>query len=238
MREGLGQQTSISQLEVRPDRLALAFKLNPWVEEVVKVSYAPGRIVVDLRFREPVAWVKLDGGPLFVDGEGRLLPTEDVDFDAAGPLLRITGDDLTPSADPRAGMVWKSKPKAGDVEQVDERMIAAAGLASFLRHQARTGAKSSPALQMIEIIVTDFGGRGLFVLNVNGTVFCWGRAPGSERPRELTALEKWQMLLKWSESSTGNTLTAPDYWEFSARGMSPVCTHPQAPHRRQDRPPA
>jgi hypothetical protein len=236
VRDGSGQPASLSQLEIRPDRLAVAFKLDPWVEEVVKVSYAPGRILVDLRFREPVAWVKLDNGPQLVDGDGRLLPTEDVEFDPAGPLLKITATDLTPPSDPRAGVVWKSKLKSGEVEQVDDRMIAAAGLARFLGQQGRSSGKSSPALQMIEIIVTDFGGRGLFVVNASGTVFCWGKAPGAERPRELTAVEKWQSLLKWAESSPGNTLDNWDYWEFSPRGMSLVCTHPNRPHRRQERP--
>jgi hypothetical protein len=236
VRERSGQSVSLSQLEVKPDRLAVAFKLDPWVEEVVKVSYAPGKILVDLKIREPVAWVKLDSGPQLVDGEGRLLPTEDVDFDPAGPLLKITGLDLTPPADSRAGVVWKSKSKSPEIEKVDERMVAAAGLARFFTQQGRNAGKSSPALQMIEIIVTEFGGRGLFVLNANGALLCWGRAPRAERPRELTATEKWQILRTWAESSAGIVLATGDYWEFSPRGMSLVCTHPHGPHRRQDRP--
>jgi hypothetical protein len=236
VRERSGQSASLSQLDVRPGRLALAFKLDPWVEEVVKISYAPGRILVDLKFREPVALVKLDSGPQLVDGEGRLLPTEDVDFDPAGPLLKITAQDLAPPSDPRAGVVWKSKSASPEVEKVEERIVAAAGLARFFMQQSRNAGKNSPALRMIEIIVTEFGGRGLFVLNGDGALLCWGRAPGAERPRELSAAQKWQMLLTWAESSAGNTLADGDYWEFSPRGMSLVCTHPRAPHRRQDRP--
>ena len=86
-------------------------------------------------------------------------------------------------------------------------MVAAASLARFLTQQVRSGGNTSPALEMIEIIVTDFSGRGLFVLNAEGTVFCWGRAPGTERPRELPATEKWQMLLKWAESPQEILLT-------------------------------
>ena len=48
--------------------------------------------------------MKLDSGPQLVDGEGRLLPTEDVDFEPSGSLIRITGKPLTPPADPRPGM--------------------------------------------------------------------------------------------------------------------------------------
>jgi hypothetical protein len=233
VRRGSGQSARLSQLEVRPDRLAVAFKLDPCVEEVVRVSYTPGRILVDLKFREPVAWVKPEKGQHLVDGEGRVLPAEDVDFEAAGPLLNITGVDLSPPADSRVGVVWKSKSKSGEVEQVDRRIVAAAGLARFLRQQGRLGGKLPPALQMIEIIVTDFGGRGLFLLNAKGTVFCWGRAPGAEQPRELTAMEKWETLRRWTESSLGQTLAEGDYWEFSRRGVSLVCTHIHGPHRRQ-----
>jgi hypothetical protein len=223
VRRGSGHSARLSQLEVRPDRLALAFKLDPWVEEVVKVLYAPRRILVDVKLREPVAWVKLAKGQQLVDGEGRLLPAEDVDFETAGPLISITGRELSAPADNRPGVVWKSM--SGEMEQVDESIVAAAGLARFLRQQGRSGSKITPAVQMIEIIVTDFGGRGLFVLNAKGAVICWGRAPGAERPRELPAVEKWHRLLRWAESSAVQTISEGDYWDFSPTGLRHKCPH-------------
>jgi hypothetical protein len=222
-------------LEVRPARLATAFKLDPWVEEVVKVSYAPGRILVDLRFREPVAWVKFDRGLQLVDGDGRLLPAEDVDLERAGRLLKITGVNLTPPADPRAGVVWKSKPKSDEAERIDEKIVAATSLARFLRQNGDSRETIAAALRMIEIIVTEFRDRGLFLLNADGIEFCWGSAPGFERPRELKAIEKWQVLLRWAEQSPSHTPADGDYWEISARGVSLVCTHKGGPHRLQPR---
>jgi hypothetical protein len=153
-------------------------------------------------------------------------------------LARITGKGLAPPADIRAGVVWKSKSKAGELEQIDDRIVAAAGLARFLKqHGQGGGGDISPALQMIEIIVSDFDNRGLFVLNARESMFCWGRAPGSERPKELTAVEKWQMLLRWAESSPRQSLADEDYWEISTRGLSVVCTHKGGPHRREERQP-
>jgi hypothetical protein len=238
VRRGAGHSASLSQLDVRPDRLALAFKLDAWVEEVVKISYAPGKVLADLRFRQPVAWVKPENAQHLhlVDGEGRVLPVEDVDTEITGFLAKITGIGLAPPADARAGVVWKSKLYGGEGEQVDERIVAAAGLARFLKQQGQSGAEISPALQMIEIIVSDFDNRGLFVLNAKETMFCWGRAPGSEGPKELAAMEKWQMLLRWAQSARGQTVADDDYWEISNRGVLLVCAHKGAPHRREERP--
>jgi hypothetical protein len=234
VRRSSGNSARISQLEVRPDRLATAFKLDPWVEEVIHVSYAPGRISVDLKFREPVAWVKLASRrQQLVDGLGRVLPSEDVDVELLDPLMKITGEGLTAPADPRAGVVWKSKAGGSEVDEVDERIVAAAGLARFLRRECQgAGPSGSSALRMVEIIVTDladFGKRGLFMLNSEGTEFCWGSAPGSERPREPTAQEKWQILLRWSESSAEHTLAPEDYWDFSQKGLSHVCPRTHRP---------
>jgi hypothetical protein len=241
VRRSSGNPARISQLEVRPDRIATAFKLDPWVEEVVKVTYAPGRIAVDLRFREPVAWVKLEGGQQqIVDGQGRLLPTEDVDVELVSPVIKITGGGsaLTPPADPRAGVVWKSKAGGADPDRVDERIVAAAGLARFLRQHLQTeGAGGSKALRMDEIMLADpkdFGNHSLFMVNAEGTLFWWGSAPGSETGREPSAHEKWQMLLRWDETVPREAVAEGDYLAFSAKGLSQLCPHRKGPHRRRD----
>src|SRR5262249_36629002 len=113
---------------------------------------------------------------------------------------------------------------------------AAAGLARFLKQRGQAGREIPVGLQMIEIIVSDFGNRGLFVLNAKETMFCWGRAPGSERPKELAAMEKWQMLLGWAESARGQTPADEDYWDIPNGGFLLVGAHKGAPHRREDRP--
>jgi hypothetical protein len=236
VRRSSGNPEHVSLLETRPDRIATAFKLDPWVEEVTRVSFGPGRIAVDLKFREPVAWVKLQSSQQLVDGQGRLLPSEDVDVDLVGPVPQITGVQLTPPADTRAGVVWKSRSGSPDAERVDERIVGASGLASFLRERGRSErAAASKSLRMIEIIVTDFAARGLFAVNSEGTVFCWGSAPGAEGPKEPGAEEKWQILLRWEESPGKHTLPEEDYWEFTARGLEQRCPgshHPRHTERK------
>ncbi len=239
VRRSSGNAERISQLEVRPDRIGKAFKLDPWVEEVIKVTYSPGSIAVDLKFREPVAWVKLASGQQqIVDGHGRLLPSEDVDIEMVSPIVMITGKKLTAPADPRAGVVWKSTAGAADPDRVDDRIVAAAGLAAFLRqHLTDLGPERPLALRMTEIMVADakaFGERRLFTVNAQGTVFWWGSAPGSETSREPTAHEKWQILLRWNETPPKSPLDEGDYYSFSKKGLSVMCLHPEGQHRSRD----
>jgi hypothetical protein len=87
---------------------------------------------------------------------------------------------------------------------------------------------------MLEIMLADrkdFGKHNLFAVNALGAVFWWGSAPGSEPPREPTAAEKWHMLLRWNEGPSEHSLAEGDYWAFSPKGVSYVCTHPKRPHR-------
>ena len=199
VRESSGNAERISQLEVRPDRLAKAFKLDPWVQEVVSVSDAPGRVSVNLNLRDPIALVKLaKGRQQVIDGEGTILPWDDIDFDAIEPLVMVRGERLTSPSEPRAGVVWKSKTASG-LDEVDERIVAAARLARFLKqaHQGRNGENSS-ALRMVEINVNEFeetgasnrgnqssstnqpgtDKRGLFVFNAAGTASPLGKCAG------------------------------------------------------------
>ena len=81
------------------------------------------------------------------------------------------------------------------------------------------------------LIRKTLGHASLFTLNAEGAVFWWGSAPGSEAPREPTAHEKWQILLKWNEASPREVLAEGDYWSFSTKGLSVVCRHPNGPHR-------
>ncbi len=156
------------------------------------MTFGPGRIAVELKFREPVAWVKVEKTQQIIDGEGRLLPSDDVDVELAGPLIQITGLEPGSPADSRAGVVWKSKSAGQDVERVDERIVAAARLARFLKERVGSDHTNvSRSLRMIQIIVTEFAGRGLFMVNSEGTVLLLGtpprlgRAPGVYRRGEV-----------------------------------------------------
>jgi hypothetical protein len=241
VRRGADAGDHVPMLEMTPDRLATLFRTSGWVEEVARVTYLPGKIRVKLRYREPVGLVTLaDGrqhlGQHLVDERGILLSADDVDPVVLGPLIRITGGDkLTAPADPRPGVPWKSRGGSGDVEEVNESIVAAAGLAAFLeRKQRATTPESSPALKVIEIIVTDFDRRGLFMINAERAVIWWQHAPGAERPGEPTAEEKWAMLENWQRTTTERALPDPDYWGFSGTSVVPIRPHRDPAHRPQE----
>ena len=62
-----------------------------------------------------------------------------------GPLFKITGEELTAPADPRAGRrVEVEGRRRATSTQVDERIVAAAGLARFLRQQV-------PAIRAVSV---------------------------------------------------------------------------------------
>jgi hypothetical protein len=233
---GAGEPERFSTLEVTPERIALAFKNYPWVEDVRKVTYAPGRICVELRYRQPVGWVDLrNGKQQIVDDKGIILAVEDVDVDQLGQVPKISGDGLSPPSDPRAGVVWKSIAAPTDVAEAEPRILAAARLAGFLRAENRAqDAASSPALRVLEIIVTERASPGLFLINAEGAAIWWGRAPGDEGPGALSADQKWAMLVNWQRSTRSRVLKEGDYWAFSKKGVYHVCPSAHPPHEPSD----
>jgi hypothetical protein len=233
VRQGAGEAHYFSILDVVPERLALAFKKYAWVEDVRKVNYSPGKIVVTLEYRQPVAWVDLPGGKQpIVDDQAIILAANDVDLDQLGQVMKVWGEGLAPPSDPRAGVIWKLKSASSDVDEPDLRIRAAARLAGFLRTEARMrDAARAPALRILEIIVTDLASRGLFMMNAEGAEIWWGRAPGDEAPGMLTAEQKWTMLVEWQQSTRSRFLKEGDYWAFSRKGVYHVCPPAHPRHR-------
>jgi hypothetical protein len=228
---------AVSVLQLTADRLSQVFKNYAWVEDVIRVHYGPGSIRVELRYRQPVAWVQLRGGDQkMVDHEGTILPAKDIDVAALGRVIKILGDlndgGLAPPSDDRDGVKWKCRAGAPTVEEVDTRILAAARLAGFLtREEQARDAEKSAALNIVGIVVTDFQRRGLFVKNNEDAAILWGYAPESKRPDTPSTDEKWAMLRRWAETTEARRLVAEDYWEFSRNGVRFVCPHPRAAHR-------
>ena len=235
VRRSARQSKPIARLDLAPDELASMFKNYPWVEGV-RVRYLSDRIVVNVRYRQPVAYVQTyQGEQLLVDEKATILPSADVDESRFAPvrLARITAQRLDPPADQTPGVSWKTRSKNDDVPRDDPRIRAAAKLAGFLRSQAQSQSSTIPrAIRIGEIIVTVFdkNDRGLFVLNDEGQTIWWRQAPGEERPGEPKASEKWEMLRKWCESGKKRTLPEHDYWAFSATELLHVCPEPGHPH--------
>jgi hypothetical protein len=219
VRKSAGEPETISVLQVSPERLAMSFKKYAWVEGV-KVSYAPGLIEVELRYHQPVAWVQLSStDQIVIDAKGDILPAENVDVPKLGTVIKVTGRGLSAPSDRRPGVVWKVRDET-NFEKVDERISAAAKLAGFLVQNPQHGdAQRSNALRVEHIIVTDFSGRGLFVITTENVEICWGHAPGDEPAGQLTATEKWAMLRRWEQTEKTRSLAEGDYWAFSSEGL-------------------
>ena len=114
------EPAAISVLEVTAARLSQIFKNYAWVKDV-RVVYHPGNIRVQLRYRQPVAWVQLRGGEqVMIDDEGTILPAKDIDVAALGRVIKVLGDiekgGLAPPSDLRYGVKWKSRQDGSDVD--------------------------------------------------------------------------------------------------------------------------
>lgn len=230
VRKSAGEPETISMLQVSPERLALSFKKYAWVEGV-KVSYMPGQIDVVLRYRQPVAWVQLSSSDqIVIDEKGNILPTEDVNV-SPGTLIKVIGPGLTAPADRQPGVVWKVRDGSG-LERNDERIVAAARMASFLLQEPqKSDAQRSNALRIRVINVADLSGRGLFIFNDEDIAVLWGKAPGDEPPGKPTAAEKWDMLRRWQETEKARFLAEGDFWAFSNDRLRHVCPPKHVRHQ-------
>jgi hypothetical protein len=212
VRRGAGQPVAFSLLELDPKELERAFALHsPWVKRVVRIERGPAAakapaVRVRLVYREPVAYAETRG-PIVVDEDGVVLPAADLDLGAAGPLMMIAGLP--------ANRYWGSPHAAEDLLQPDARVLAAARLAGFIkRHQERKfrADGSLPPWCLVAINPTFAG--GLIVQTRGNTQIVWGTPPGSEKPGDLTAEQKWNLLTEGFERGTLPQVQHPSYLEF------------------------
>lgn len=208
---------SLDGLKITENRLTVkvadAFAMHPWVEEVVRVHKSfPARVEVELRYRKPVAMVEVmsNGHPaLFpVDRLGVLLPPQDfmppqdfvppVDFDpaAATRYLRIN-----------VGLSWPAGPVG--TPWGDNKVAGAAEIADLLGTQWQK-------LGLLRVIVETDSEEpalrlpSLYVITAeNGSRILWGHAPGKEISREATADTKLARLVRYCENAGRLTDTPP-----------------------------
>jgi cell division septal protein FtsQ len=166
-------------------RVASSFARHPWVAEVVEVKKAaPARLTVTLRYRCPIAMVKVQQGVYPVDVEGRLLPPADfsVAETARYPLiLNVKSTPLGP-----AGQMWG-----------DATVVAAARLADILQadwEQLKLAAIYAPRQTVASQSIADVQ---LELVTEGGSHILWGRAPGSNYPGELQPEKKIGRLKKY-----------------------------------------
>lgn len=173
--------------------IAQAYQTHPWVEQVVRVEKRSDGVNVHVRYRRPVAMVRVlsqheevPGPAVFpVDGRGVLLPPEDfVAFDKTA-LLHIE----VPGTYPTGGI---GSPFG------DSRVIAAAALAQVLasyREQCKLA-----AVQLTNPTRTFDEGWVFAVIRSDGSRFIWGSPPGEESRGEPPAAAKLKALLADSQN--------------------------------------
>lgn len=166
-----------------------AFELNPWVAKVNRVGKNPdGSIMVDLDYRQPLAWVEIppeytenrQPGVFAIDREAVLLPREDLNGRVTDfPLPRISLRDPSPWPSV-AGLAWR-----------DQRILGAVQIVTLL-----AGDWHALGLKRVQVDSVP-GGTSQFIYSLiteSRSTIVWGAAPGAEPPNEPVANDKLARL--------------------------------------------
>jgi len=193
---GPGGGRSFSTLDTDLKRLGLAFRRDPWVVETLGAEVVgPNRVVVRLKYREPVAYVgdRPESAEFLVDADAALLPPEGVSVEAARPLVRLYRFD--PPAEPRWGEAWNRTDPGTGLATPEPRARAAARLAAFLRARILRDAKDDPAWRTV--MIHRWLNRGTAVQVGDNLMFRWqepGNVPASQ---QLSDDARWNLVRDW-----------------------------------------
>ena len=195
------------------DRIADAFSMHPWIAKVRRVAKShPARVEVELVYRRPVCMVQVPGGLLPVDAEGVLLPSGDFSPIEAGRYPRLVGVQTVPVGP--VGTRW------GDARVVGGAEIAA----TFGPVWGQLGLDRVVASTLVEV-----GHRDEFLYELytrGGTRILWGRAPGTDMPGELPAVDKVARLKKYeTEHGTLEGPGGPQQLDVRNLVSPPVAPH-------------
>lgn len=219
---------SASILSIDPENLRRDFQLHsPWIEEVERVELKyPRRVIVRLKYREPAAVAPIKGNiPVYLDSNGVILPTDELNLGASGVLPPIYGLEAPSSTAP--GVVWSKRTERDDYAKPNPRAVSAARLAKFLKDRQNPPLGTGRKPRRVEFIHAQYP-AGLFVQLTGKIMVLWGDAPGSERPGTPSGESKWAILRDWIEHDGPETLRPGDYVEFSAQS---ILVHPKTPKR-------
>ncbi|MCH7726142.1 MAG: hypothetical protein IH991_06645 [Planctomycetes bacterium] len=163
-------------------RVANAFTVHPWVEKVVRVRKQPEKVVVELAYRQPVAFVEVtyggSAGLVPVDPHGVLLPPSDFVTEDTQDYLRIAVVDLAMHGS--LGTVWR-----------DKRVAEAAQIASIWRSAWRK-------VDLYRVVCPQATKTTTYMLETRrGDRIIWGRPPGTEVVGEATAARKIAQLVRY-----------------------------------------
>jgi hypothetical protein len=213
---------TVPLLDVDREQIENVFKRSPWVETVEGVEFPPRSLVVRLSYKEPTSEVHTSSREtVYLDRNGHVLPSEDVDVDRVGRLIQILfGKGIAVVAPPpnRQGLVWKTEtPERPDLAAIDRYVIQAAKLAGFLQTpERRREAESVPSLRIDAVIPSkDLNEHLLYIVKDGPVTIRWGPAPGDERSGEPLAEQKWRILVEKTRKNAFAPTKSGDYWFFS-----------------------
>jgi hypothetical protein len=158
--------------------VAEAFRLSPWVEEVLSVTKSyPARVVVVLTYRRPVAMVEVKQGQYPIDAHGVLLPPQEFSVADTRTFPTITGVVSTPQGP--AGTEW-GDPVVEDAARLADELAALWKSLGLVAIVCPPSAESHARIN-----------EGVFsLLTKGGSHIIWGHAPGTDHPGELSTKQK------------------------------------------------
>ena len=224
---GAQEPSAFSTLDLDPARLRLSFRRDPWVEKAERVSVdagAPGRVVVRLVYRQPVA-VTL-GDEVVIDREGVILPREDLDRPAAEPLIGLY--NFQKPAGSRYGEVWNRVDPRTGVTSPDDQVQAAARLAAFVRGQIVGGAKVGNPLPAF--VILRWRENGLALQVGPNLVFRWKVPDQASEESRFPDDTRWALLLDYLRRSPPRAADPRVELAFTRQGIraSPLRNEPNS----------
>ena len=190
-----GSLTDLSMLDTQLTvKVEQAFAMHNWVEDVTRVNkYYPGRVIVEMVYRKPVAMVEvsINGQPglLPMDINGVLLPPADFTAEQTREYLRISVPDAAPNGP--VGSPWGDPRVAGGarIAAVFEGRWKALGLYGVAVSQTDSFSGSAPE-------------PTYYLFTKNAVRVIWGEAPRVDSMVEAkAALAKVARLAKYVESN-------------------------------------
>ncbi|HTN01218.1 MAG TPA: hypothetical protein VL132_05040 [Planctomycetaceae bacterium] len=206
--------------------LAAAFEKNPWIAKVIRVrkSYPP-RVMVEVEYRRPVAFIEVERGFYPVDANAVLLPPADFTPDDSRrfPIVR----NVTTMPQGPSGTTWG-----------DPLVLAAARLAESLFDRWEPLGLSSIVAPTRPDASISPGDLTFELTTKGGSKIVWGRPPGTSHPGELTVEQKIGRLERYLEQF--GAFDGPHgpyeidirHWqEISRRPLTPVKSNAARPVR-------
>lgn len=215
VQERFGGDAELPMLGVDLERLRDAFRVCPWVEDVRAIERKfPNRLIVRLRYREPVAFIRLNATTIYLDKDGVVLPEGDID-PTREVLLRLV---FLEPLDAIPGLPLQARLTIAGLSREPlsaQRIQEATHLARFLKPKRDP---SSPTSTRFAIqYLAPLGSHRLCLYVGEGIWVNWGESPGSEPEGTPTAEEKWVMLGDWINRhgvSPLDPLNAPRRWLY------------------------